>query len=105
MSDFLFRFLGVDKIVKNIEEETRKIIYPIKISRDDSLSILKEILKEYNINIELKESGSLIDERRRLTSIASNMTPLNVENPEDILWQIAQAIKPKGLRKCQKSDQ
>ncbi|BFH73942.1 hypothetical protein SJAV_18860 [Sulfurisphaera javensis] len=102
MSSFLFRLLGVDEIIKDIEEKTKELIYPLKLQRENSLELLKELLKNYNVNIELKESNKPVDEARRLTALASNLTPLSIENPEEVLWQLAQAIKPKGLKKCQK---
>ena len=109
MSSFLFRLLGLDKLVddlsKDLDESIKELISPVYFDKDDSVSILKDLLARYGVNLEIKESKGVIDERRRLTSLASNVTPLSIEKPEEVLWNFAQAIKPKGVKKCQKSQQ
>jgi len=109
MSSFLFRILGVDKLVgdlsKDLDESIKELISPIYFDKEDSVSILKDLLTRYGVNLEIKESKEIIDETRRLTSLASNVTPLSIERPEEALWNLAQAIKPKGVKKCQKSQQ
>ncbi|WCM36409.1 hypothetical protein [Saccharolobus islandicus] len=114
MSGFLLRILGVDKMIsditkvldENVRQSVRELIYPVITEREDSVLILKEILREYNLNLEIKENRNIrISETRRLAALASNVTPLNIENPEDVLWKLAEAIKPKGASRCQKSQQ
>ncbi|WP_410545640.1 hypothetical protein [Acidianus sp.] len=47
--------------------------------------------------IEIKESKEPIDERRRATAISSNMSPINIEDPIEVLWKIAERFKGDGL--------
>ncbi|MCW1302500.1 MAG: RNase L inhibitor [Candidatus Rehaiarchaeum fermentans] len=106
MSSFLLRFilkqLGLDEILDEVTREMvsgaqiNKLLIRRKYSIMDSFSILNEILNSYNINLNIEKSDAVIDERRRLSAIASNSTPLNIKNPEEVLWTIAQTIKPKG---------
>ncbi|SAI84833.1 hypothetical protein [Saccharolobus solfataricus] len=114
MSGFLLRILGFDKMISDItkvldedvKQSVKELIYPVIREREDSISILKEILREYNLNLEIKENRNIrISESRRLAALACNVTPLNIENPENILWKLAETIKPKGANKCQKSQQ
>jgi hypothetical protein len=97
----LSRILGIDEIVKSFEENLRALeVFNLKREREDSLELLKRIANLYNVNLDVKKVQRTLDDKERLTSLASNVTPLEIEKPEEVLWELAQAIKPKG-RKCQ----
>ena len=96
------RILGIDEIVKSFEDNLRILeIFNVKREREDSLELLKRLADLYNVNLEVKKAQRAIDDKEKLTSLASNVIPLEIENPEEVLWALAQAIQPKGRRKCQ----
>ncbi len=96
---FLIKFLGLDKIVKEalgeFSEESWELILPLVTQKVDSMEILREISSTLGLDLKVEEGGE-VDEVRRLASLASNVIPLKVKDPEKLLWEIAQAIKPKG---------
>ncbi len=102
-SSFLIKLLGLDKvleeIIRDLSDNDLYLILPKVRRRENSIEILREILKSYSLEINLEEANSIVDERRRLTSLASNVNPLNVKEPEKVLWELAQLIKPKKVDK------
>jgi ribosome-interacting GTPase 1 len=104
MSSFLLRFflkqLGIGNVIDEVKrellyDEVSKILNK-RYSRIDSISILNEILGSYGINLDIKvKEDNKVDDVRRMAAIAANMTLINIDNPEEVLWKIAQSIKPK----------
>lgn len=104
MSSFLLRFflkqLGIDDVIDEVKrellyDEVSKILNK-RYSRIDSISILNEILSSYGINLNIKvKEDNKVDDVRRMAAIAANTTPINIDDPEEVLWKIAQSIKPK----------
>lgn len=89
-----------DEIEKDLtlDPEILRLIMPIKYPQLNGVEELKKMIKELGIEgIEIKESKEPIDERRRATAISSNMSPINIEDPIEVLWKIAEHFKGDGL--------
>ncbi|TRM96970.1 RNase L inhibitor [Sulfolobus sp. B1] len=98
---FLIKLLGLDKVLKEIVNDLGDndlyLVLPKVKRRENSIEILREILKSYGLEINIEEVNGLVDDRRKLTALASNISPLNLKEPEKILWELAQSIKPKKV--------
>lgn len=97
---FLFKELGLDEILNEINREmfdegaeALSLIFPRKPPMINSKAELVSLVRQLGIDVEIKESNAPIDDRRKAAAIAANMTPLNVENGLDILWQIAMKFR------------
>jgi hypothetical protein len=59
----------------------------------DSKTELLNLIKELNLKIEINDSKDPVDPIRKATAISSNVKPLDIENPIDVLWEIGQRFK------------
>ncbi|MEM1599216.1 MAG: RNase L inhibitor [Sulfolobaceae archaeon] len=97
----IYKYSGLSEIIKeinnsiNIDPYILRLIRPHKYPPKDSMEILKELLSIANINdVEIKRSvNANVDLRRKMAAIAANVTPLEIENPEEILWKIAEKLR------------
>ncbi|ARM75332.1 hypothetical protein [Acidianus manzaensis] len=97
---FILKQLGIQEIIDDTlrdlagaDPEIIKLLMPKRYAPVDSKQELLNLAKQLGINAEIKDSKEPIDEVRRATAISSNVTPLNIENPLDVLWQIAMHFK------------
>ncbi|MUM65054.1 hypothetical protein D1867_07345 [Acidianus infernus] len=89
-----------DEIEKDLalDPEILRLIMPVRYPQRNGVEELKKMIRELGIeDIEIKESKEPIDERRRAAAISSNMSPINIEDPVEVLWKIAERFKGDGL--------
>lgn len=101
---FLIKQLGLDEVVDDVVKdmfgespEVLKLLMPKRYAPMDLTQELINLAKQFGI--EVKEAKGEIDEVRRAAAIAANVTPLNVENPAEVLWQIAMKMIKGGNSK------
>jgi len=54
---------------------------------------LMKLIKNLGLDIEIRDSKNTIDPIRRSTAISANVTPLDIENPIEVLWKIGEHFK------------
>ncbi len=100
---FLIKLLGLDKVIEEIVNDLGDnglyLVLPKVRGRENSVEVLREILKSYGLEINVEEVNGLVDDRRKLAALASNTSPLNLKDPEKVLWELAQSIRPKGQKR------
>ncbi len=96
---YIFKQSGIEDTIKEAVEEI--------ISDKDFLDLasikptppsnskeeLKKLIKSLGLDIEIRDSRSSIDLTRRSTAISSNVTPLDIDNPIEVLWKIGEHFK------------
>jgi hypothetical protein len=96
-----YKYSGLSEILKDIQKdisldpEIISLIRPLKYKKQDSMDILRELMQITGVNIEIKESKSGVDLRRKMAALAANVTTLNIENSEEVLWRIAEKLRVK----------
>jgi len=99
----IYKYSGLSEVAKEIENAIDvdpyifKLIRPYKYPKEDSMNILKELLAITNtteINIKISDDSN-VDLRRKMAALAANVTVLNIENPEEVLWKIAEKLRVK----------
>jgi hypothetical protein len=100
------RLTGLDSTIKEVVDEIvgstgndPKVMGLLRLvppSPSDGTTELMELAK--SLGIEVKPAVLTTDLRRRATALAANTTTVNVENPEAVLWEIAQRFRVRGRR-------
>ncbi|EZQ02113.1 MULTISPECIES: hypothetical protein [Acidianus] len=92
------KYSGIDEAIKTVanelertineDQEVIRLLYPGSWQKSNGVEELKKLAESAGVKVELKQ-GVVLDPVRRSTALSSNMTPVEVENAVDILWEIA----------------
>ncbi|ABP95120.1 hypothetical protein HA72_0948 [Metallosphaera sedula] len=98
---FLIKYTGIDSTIKEAindaigsDPEALKLLYPRRAPPIDGTSEMLKIAENLGIKVQ-KSERSQVDLRRLAAAQAANVTPIEVKNPEDVLWEIAQRFRVK----------
>lgn len=86
---------SLNEIVKelNLDDDIRELLSFKFVPPMNSRSELLDLAKRIGLDLELKESKGSVDLVRRSTALSSNVIPLDVDDPVEVLWRVAQHFK------------